>query len=36
MKTITPKNIYAKFKTTKLILFNLNIIILQLNITLVV
>jgi hypothetical protein len=27
IKAITPKNIYARFKATKLIPFNLNIII---------
>jgi hypothetical protein len=35
-KAITLKNIYARFKTIRLVLFNLNIIILQLNITLVI
>jgi hypothetical protein len=36
IKVIIPKNIYAKFKAIKLILFNLNTIILQLNIALVI
>jgi hypothetical protein len=35
-KAITLKNICARFKATKLIFFNLNIIILQLNITLII
>jgi hypothetical protein len=35
-KAITPKNVYARFKATKLIPFNLNTIILQLNIILVI
>jgi hypothetical protein len=35
-KAIIPKNICVKFKAIKLILFNLNIIILQLNITLII
>jgi hypothetical protein len=35
-KAIMPKNVYAKFKATKLIPFNLNIIISQLNIALVI
>jgi hypothetical protein len=36
IKAIMSKNIYAKFKAIKLISFNLNIIILQLNIALVI
>jgi hypothetical protein len=35
-KAITPKNVCAEFKTTRLVLFNLNTIILQLNIALVI
>jgi hypothetical protein len=35
-KIIMPKNVCAKFKAIKLIFFNLNIIILQLNIALVI
>jgi hypothetical protein len=35
-KVITPKNVCARFKATRLVLFNLNTVILQLNIALVI
>jgi hypothetical protein len=35
-KAIMLKNVCARFKATKLVLFNLNTIILQLNIALVI
>jgi hypothetical protein len=35
-KVIMPENICAKFKATRLVFFNLNTIILQLNIALVI
>jgi hypothetical protein len=35
-KAITPKNVRAKFKAIKLVPFNLNTVILQLNIALVI
>jgi hypothetical protein len=35
-KVITPKNVYARFKAIKLVPFNLNTVILQLNIMLVI